>query len=86
MIGQFVISKAGHDKDEVYIIIEENDKQLLLSDGEYKKTGNPKRKNRKHVSFTTEYLKPEQTEKLKLLDEEANLLIKRESRRFKKKG
>ena len=44
-------SLAGHDKDKVYIIIEETKEYVLLSDGDLKKLENPKRKKSKHVQL-----------------------------------
>lgn len=49
MIGNFVTSKSGHDKNRIYIIIEENDDNVILADGELKTLAAPKKKNRKHV-------------------------------------
>lgn len=49
MIGSFVTSKSGHDKNRIYIVIEENDDSVFLADGEWKKLAAPKKKNRKHV-------------------------------------
>ena len=49
MIGWMACSKAGHDKDKIYIIIEETDKYVWLADGDIRKTDNPKRKSRKHI-------------------------------------
>ena len=34
MIGWMACSKAGHDKDKIYIIIEETDKYVWLADGD----------------------------------------------------
>ena len=49
MIGWMACSKAGHDKDKIYIIIEETDKYVWLVDGDIRKADNPKRKSRKHI-------------------------------------
>ena len=49
MIGWMACSKAGHDKDKIYIIIEETDKYVWLADGDIRKADNPKRKSRKHI-------------------------------------
>lgn len=47
--GEFAISKSGHDKDSLYIIIKEEDEYVYLVDGKYKLLNNPKKKNKKHV-------------------------------------
>ena len=49
MIGWMACSLAGHDKDKIYIIIEETDKYVWLADGDIRKADNPKRKSRKHI-------------------------------------
>ena len=51
MIGWMACSKAGHDKDKIYIIIEETDKYVWLADGDIRKADNPKRKSRKHIQI-----------------------------------
>lgn len=50
-IGEFVISKAGHDKNAFYVIIKEENEYVYLSDGKYKPLNNLKRKNKKHVQI-----------------------------------
>lgn len=52
MIGQLVISKAGHDKDLVYVIIAEEGDFVYLSDGRLKPPQKPKKKRRKHMQPT----------------------------------
>lgn len=49
MIGQFVTSKAGHDKDTLYVIVAEEGDFVALSDGRLKPVESPKRKRRKHI-------------------------------------
>ena len=49
LIGRFAVSKAGHDREHVYLIIEEDDKNLYLTDGRFHPVDKPKKKNKKHV-------------------------------------
>ena len=49
MIGQFVTSKAGHDKGELYVVVAEEGDFVFLCDGRLKTIGNPKRKRYKHI-------------------------------------
>ena len=58
MIGNIAISLSGHDKGKAYIIIEENDRYVYLSDGRLRKTDNPKKKSKKHVNINRSF-KPE---------------------------
>ena len=51
MIGWMAKSLAGHDKDRIYIIIEETKEYVWLCDGELRKLENPKRKKGKHVQL-----------------------------------
>ena len=51
MVGYLARSIAGHDKGNLYIIIEETDQYLFLANGEEKTLEKPKRKNRKHVAL-----------------------------------
>lgn len=49
MTGQFVTSKAGHDKDTLYLIVAEEGDFVELCDGRSKLLQRPKRKRRKHI-------------------------------------
>jgi ribosomal protein L14E/L6E/L27E len=49
MIGQFAISKAGHDKGVLYVIVAEEGDFVALCDGRLKPLKAPKRKRRKHI-------------------------------------
>lgn len=47
--GEFAISKAGHDKDKIYVILWADNEYVYLVDGKYRLFNNPKKKNRRHV-------------------------------------
>ncbi|MDE5590398.1 MAG: KOW domain-containing RNA-binding protein [Acetatifactor sp.] len=49
MTGQFVTSKAGHDKGVLYIVVAEEGDFVYLSDGRLRKPDRPKKKRRKHI-------------------------------------
>lgn len=49
MIGQFVTSKAGHDKGTLYVVVAEAGDYVMLSDGLLKPLAAPKKKRRKHI-------------------------------------
>lgn len=51
MIGWMACSLAGHDKNKIYIIIEETDEYVWLADGDIRKLDTPKRKRKKHVQI-----------------------------------
>ncbi|MEJ6949561.1 RNA-binding protein [Natronospora cellulosivora (SeqCode)] len=52
-LGEIVISKAGRDINNAYIIVEkENDAYVKVADGINKRVEYPKRKNIKHLKLT----------------------------------
>lgn len=55
LIGKVVLSKAGRDKNHLYIVIEELDTDyVLLANGETKTINKPKKKKLKHLEFLDE--------------------------------
>ncbi|MPQ42808.1 hypothetical protein [Clostridium tarantellae] len=53
LIGRLVISKAGRDKDSLYLIVNIVDKNYVLVANGYNKTHNmPKKKKLKHLLLT----------------------------------
>lgn len=77
-VGQFIRSKAGRDKDRIFIIIDKIDENyLLLVDGDLRKVESPKKKKIKHIAsidLVSDDIKA------KLLDGKkvTNLMIRRE--------
>lgn len=51
MRGMYAISKAGHDKGKLYIIIMEDEEYVYLSDGRLKPVEAPKKKKKKHIQI-----------------------------------
>ena len=47
--GMLVKSKAGHDKDRIYVIIRDEDEYVYVADGDLRPLRHMKRKNRKHL-------------------------------------
>jgi ribosomal protein L14E/L6E/L27E len=56
MVGRIVISKAGHDKDCVYVVIKERDSFVTLVDGAKRTFYNPKKKNKLHIMNTNSFV------------------------------
>ncbi len=48
-IGELARSKAGHDKDEIFVIINIEDEYVYLIDGKNRKIEKPKKKKMKHI-------------------------------------
>ncbi len=80
MIGQFVTSKAGHDKAQCYVIIREEGDFVYLCDGRLKKLDAPKKKRRKHIQVSNRTVSEELLQKLQeglhITDEEIKYEIK----------
>ena len=47
--GMLVKSKAGHDKDRIYVIIRAEDEYVYVADGDLRPIRHMKRKNVKHL-------------------------------------
>lgn len=80
MLGDLVISKAGHDKDARYIIIEETGDFVYLADGRLRGVGHPKKKRRKHIQpiykYDTAAVREKLMNKQQVTDEEIKRIIK----------
>lgn len=51
LTGFMASSKAGHDKNTVYVIIREDAEYVYLADGKTKTLMKPKKKNKKHIQI-----------------------------------
>lgn len=49
--GMLAKSKAGHDKDHVYVIIDVDETYVYLVDGKIRTMDRPKKKKKKHVQI-----------------------------------
>lgn len=59
LAGLLATSKAGHDKDSVYVIIREEGGYVYIADGAVRTVEKPKRKNRKHLQLIRKKRLPE---------------------------
>lgn len=80
MIGWMAASLAGHDKNKIYIIIEETDDSVILVDGECRPFAKPKCKKKKHIQVIKKTMDETLTANLqegkKCRDEEVKRAIK----------
>ena len=80
MIGQFVTSKAGHDKGTLYVVTAEEGDFVYLCDGRLKRLNTPKKKRRIHIQPVNRTVEKELLERLsgggKVQDEEIRYAIK----------
>ena len=51
MSGEFATSKAGHDKDRLYLIVGEEGECVYLCDGSLRGVEHPKKKKKKHIQI-----------------------------------
>ncbi|MBR3601058.1 MAG: KOW domain-containing RNA-binding protein, partial [Lachnospiraceae bacterium] len=51
MTGFLASSKAGHDKDTIYVIIKEDTEYVWLADGRIKTISKPKKKCKRHIQI-----------------------------------
>ena len=56
MTGQLATSRAGHDRDTLYVIIAEEGDFVYLCDGRLKPPDKPKKKRRKHIQPIDSYV------------------------------
>lgn len=76
-IGMLAKSKAGHDKNSIYVIINADETYVYLVDGILKTIDNPKRKKRKHIQIIKRQVDVQKTDDvaikriLKMYKEEA---------------
>lgn len=59
IVGMLATSKAGHDKDSLYVIIREDGEYIYVADGCVRTTERPKRKNKKHIQLIKKKRLPE---------------------------
>lgn len=79
MIGNIVYSKCGHDKGDIFVVINEDNLYYYLVDGKLRLVNRPKKKNFKHVQRTN-YVCNELIEKIgdnKCMDSDIRKAIKR---------
>lgn len=76
-LGYFARSLCGHDKDRLYVIIDEKDEMVSLCDGKYRTLAHPKIKKKKHVQIMKSESMAEDYPKL-IRSKEADHLIRDE--------
>lgn len=59
IVGMLAASKAGHDKDSLYVIIREDGEYIYVADGRVRTVERPKRKNKKHIQLIKKKKLPE---------------------------
>lgn len=90
MIGMMASSKAGHDRNEIYVIVGEDEKYVYLCDGRLKTLERPKKKSKKHIQIikagNDEKLRRRLQENAPVRNEEIRYAIKEFNRKSKEVG
>ncbi len=53
-VGMLARSKAGHDKDQIFVIIKTEQEYVYLVDGKTRTVCRPKKKKQKHIQIIKE--------------------------------
>ena len=81
MTGLLASSKAGHDKDKIYVIIREDREYVWLADGKFKTIANLKKKRKKHIQlikcFNNEEIRTRLLENVEVSDLEIVMALKK---------
>lgn len=65
MVAYMAISLAGHDKNRLYMIIEEREQTVLLSDGNLRPIQKMKMKKKKHIQLIKQIIDPELADRIR---------------------
>lgn len=77
--GSLALSKSGHDKDNVFIILKSDSEYIYLMDGKARNLDNPKKKNKKHVqviSYVDTSLQDKITKNKTIINEDIKRALK----------
>ena len=81
MTGLLASSKAGHDKDKIYVIMKEDAEYVWLADGKIKTVDKPKKKKKKHIQliryFNNEDMQSKLLEGKAVFDLEIMMILKK---------
>ena len=84
IIGRFAVSKAGHDKDTLYVVMEQKDGFVYLCDGKAHTLEKLKKKSMKHVALYKATVSEEVLKRIinreKIFDHEIKYAIKMQSK------
>ncbi len=77
--GSIAVSKAGHDKGEIFVILKSDSEYVYLMDGKVRTFEKPKKKNIKHVQYihyTDKNLADRYAKQEKIINEDVKRAIK----------
>ena len=80
MVGYLAYATAGHDRNKQYVIINEDEQYVWLSDGRLRPLDKPKKKKKKHIQIIKKRVQDDLYERLKnggiIRDEELRKVIR----------
>lgn len=65
MVGYLAVSLAGHDRNRIYMIMEETETSVLLSDGNIRPVSKMKWKKKKHIQLIKQIVDADLTERIR---------------------
>ncbi len=83
-VGLLAVSKAGHDKNEIFVIVREEGEYVWLADGQNRSVLKPKKKKKKHISLIKYFSDKELLDSLQLKRECTDLTIKGAIKAYRK--
>lgn len=86
MVGMLAVSRAGHDRDVLYLIVREEGERVYLADGVHRTYAAPKKKNRRHIQTVRSGIPPELMEELSENPADADTKIKRWIKLYQKQN
>ncbi len=66
------VSRAGHDKDTLYVVLDSDETYLWLADGKRRLLAKPKKKKRRHAQVIT-HLPQELLEQMRVITLDAHV-------------
>lgn len=86
MVGMLAVSRAGHDRNVLYLIVREEGERVYLADGVYKKYAAPKKKNRRHIQPVHSGISQKELQELSKNPADADTKIKRWIKLYQKQN
>ena len=86
MVGMLAVSRAGHDRDVLYLIVREEGERVYLADGVHRTYAAPKKKNRRHIQTVRSGISPELMEDLSENPADDDTKIKRWIKLYQKQN
>ncbi|MBR5338254.1 MAG: KOW domain-containing RNA-binding protein [Lachnospiraceae bacterium] len=84
LCGMLAFSRAGHDRDRVYLIVDQDEEYVYLCDGRLRTVDKPKKKKYKHIQIVKR-VSDEVRECMESGNRPDDIMIRRTIEEFKKR-